>query len=132
MDLVSEPVPWRGTWDPGGPWVLGESSIGVWGPGAPHPASLASAGLGVWGGGRGGVALFGMALLFLDGLCPFQVLSSLLPSFPALPTQGCWVVITGLLCLWWLVSSLADKEAGLSSLPLHASWLPKDCCVCGV
>ena len=86
MGLVSEPVPWRGTWDPGGPWVLGESSIGVWGPGAPHPASLASAGLGV-GVGRGGVSLFGMALLFLDGLCPFPgvVLSSSFLSCPSHP-----------------------------------------------
>lgn len=52
-----------------------------------------------WGGA--GEALFSLEwpCYFQMGFFPSLVVSSLLPSFPALPSQR--VVIAGLLCLWW-------------------------------
>lgn len=132
VGLVSETVLWRGMRDPEGPWVLGDSSRGSGCQAFPSLPLDLSRSVGGWRVGRRGVSLFGLALLFLDGLCPFPcvVLSSSFLACPSHPEGS--VVITGLLCLWWPACSLVGKEAGFPAFLCHTSWLPKDCCARGV
>lgn len=134
LGLVSDTVLWKGVQSPGSQRVLGESSRkGPSVPGVlPHPLHSRPSTSAGPGGQRGSIFLPGMALLFSDELCLFLGvgLSSSFLSCPSHPEGR--VVITGLLCLWWARQRPCFREAGLLSLPLLTSQLPKDYCACGV